>query len=109
MKNNEEREVHTIGPAELNKCLVGLVALLEVKMKKVKEPSSLRCLVSSIERHLKKNDYLVSDRECHQRQTILIDEEKSMALLLESQHAYNKRKTVWNVCLYGIYALVGLY
>lgn len=36
MKKNKEKAVHTIGPAELNKCLVRLVALLEVKMKKVK-------------------------------------------------------------------------
>lgn len=89
--------------------LPGLVALLEVKMEKVKEPSSLRCLVSSIERHLKKNDYLVSDREYHPRQTIWIDEEKSMTLVLESQHAYNKQNTAWNLCLYGIYALIDLY
>ena len=32
-----------------------------------------------------------------------------MSLLLKSQHANNKHNTAWKVCLYGIYALVGLY
>ena len=32
-----------------------------------------------------------------------------MHLELGSQHLYNKHNTAWNVCLYGIYALVGLH
>ena len=32
-----------------------------------------------------------------------------MSLLLESQQANNKHNTAWKECLYGIYALIGLY
>ena len=48
-------------------------------------------------------------REYHQRQTILIDKEKSLTLFLESQNAYKKHNTAWKLCLYGNYSLVGLY
>ena len=52
-KERSERSTHDCPSTELNKCIAGLVALLEVKIEKVKEPLSLQCLVSNIERHLK--------------------------------------------------------
>ena len=59
-KKNDLREVHTIVPAELNKYLAEFIPSVRHKDREDYEPSSLRCLVSSLERHLKKTDYLVS-------------------------------------------------
>lgn len=56
-KEMTNREIRTIAPAELNSVLRSLFALSDVKTEKIMNP---RCLVSSIERDLKKNDYPVS-------------------------------------------------
>ena len=48
-----------IAPEELNKYLTEFIRSVRRKDEDY-EPSSLRCLVSSIERRLKKNDYPVS-------------------------------------------------
>ena len=53
-ENNDLREVHTIAPAELNKYLAEFILSVRSKDGEDYEPSSLRCLVSSLERHLKK-------------------------------------------------------
>ena len=50
-EKNDEREVHTIEPAELNKYLVEFIHSVRHKDREGYDPSSLRCLVSSIERH----------------------------------------------------------
>ena len=55
-EKNEKRKVHTIAPAELNKFLAEFIRSVRRKDGEVYEPSSSRCLVSSIERHLKKNE-----------------------------------------------------
>lgn len=65
-ENNDEREVHTIAPAELNQCLAEFIRSVRRKDGEDYEPSSLRGLVSSIERHLKKNDYpasIINDKQ----------------------------------------------
>ena len=54
-EKNDEREVQDIEPAELNKHLAEIIRSVRRKDGEDYEPSSLRCLVSSIERHLKKN------------------------------------------------------
>jgi len=59
-EENDEREVHTIEPAELKKYLAEFIRSVRHKDGEDYEPSSLRCLLSSIERHLKKINYLVS-------------------------------------------------
>ena len=59
-EKNDEREVHTIEPAELNKYLAKFIHSVRLKDGGDYDPSSLRCLVSSIERHLKRNNYPVS-------------------------------------------------
>ena len=59
-EDNDLREVHTIAPAELNKYLAEFILSVRRKDGEDYEPSSLRCLVSSLERHLKKNYYPVS-------------------------------------------------
>ena len=53
-EKNDERELHTMGPAESNKYLVEFNRSVRRKDREDYEPSSLRCRVSSIERHLKK-------------------------------------------------------
>ena len=59
-EKNDEREVQDIEPAELNKHLAEFIRSVRRKDGEDYEPSSLRCLVSSIERHLKKNNYTKS-------------------------------------------------
>ena len=59
-EKNDEREVHTTEPAELNKYLAEFIHSVRSKDGEDYDPSSLRCLVSSIERHLKRNNYPVS-------------------------------------------------
>ena len=53
------REVNSIAPAELNKYLAEFIYSVRHKDEDY-EPSSLRCLVSSIEWHLEQNDYPAS-------------------------------------------------
>ena len=55
-EKNEERKVHTIASAELNKFLEEFIRSVRRKDGEDYEPSSSRCLVSSIERHLTKNE-----------------------------------------------------
>ncbi|CAH3191091.1 unnamed protein product [Porites evermanni] len=65
-EKNDEREVQDIEPAELNKHLAEFIRSVRRKDGEDYEPSSLRCLVSSIERHLKKNNYtksIINDKE----------------------------------------------
>ena len=53
-------------PEELNKYLAEFIHSVRCKDGEDYEPSSLRCLVSSIERHLKKNNYtkcIINDKE----------------------------------------------
>ena len=64
-KKTDLREVHTIAPAELNKYLAEFIPSARRKDGEDYESSSLRCLVSSLERHFKKNDYPIN--EYHQR------------------------------------------
>jgi len=56
---NDKREVHTIVSTELNKFLAEFIRPVKRKDRENYEPSSLRCLVLSIGRHLKKNNYPV--------------------------------------------------
>ena len=58
-KKNDLREVHTITLAELNKYLAEFIRSVRREDGEDYEPSNLRCLVSSLERYLKKNDYPV--------------------------------------------------
>ena len=65
-KKNDKREVQDIEPAELNKHLAEFIRSVRRKDGEDYEPSSLRCLVSSIERHLKKNNStksIINDKE----------------------------------------------
>ena len=65
-EKNDEREVQDIEPAELNKHLAEFIRSLRRKDGEDCEPSILRCLVSSIEWHLKKNNYtksIINDKE----------------------------------------------
>ena len=65
-EKNDKREVQDIEPAELNKHLAEFIRSVRRKDGEDYEPSSLRCLVSSIERHLKKNNYtnsIIDDKE----------------------------------------------
>ena len=66
-EKNDEREVQDIEPAELNKHLAEFIRSVRRKDGEDYEPSSLRCLVSSIERHLKKKNYytksIINDKE----------------------------------------------
>ena len=48
-EKNDLREVHTIAPAELNKYLAEFILSVRRKDGEDYEPSSLRCLVSSLE------------------------------------------------------------
>ena len=59
-KKNDLRDLHTIAPAELNKYLAVFIPSVRCKDGEDNEPLRLRCLVSSVVQHLKKNDYLVS-------------------------------------------------
>ena len=59
-EKNDLREVHTIAPAQLNKYLAKFIRSVGRKDGEDYEPSYLRCLLSSLERHLKKNDHPVS-------------------------------------------------
>ena len=59
-KKNDEREVHTIEPVELNKYLAEFILSVRRKAGEDYESLSLICFVSSIEEHLKKNNYTVS-------------------------------------------------
>lgn len=59
MEKNEGRKVHTIASAELTKYPAKFFRSFRRKDEDY-GPSSLRRLVSSIERRLKKNDYPVS-------------------------------------------------
>ena len=55
-----------IEPAELNKHLAEFIQSMRRKDGEDYEPSSVRCLVSSIERHLEKNNYInsiINDKE----------------------------------------------
>ena len=65
-EKDDEREVQDIEPAELSKHLAEFICSVRRKDGEDYEPSSLRCLVSSIERHLKKNNYtksIINDKE----------------------------------------------
>ena len=59
-QKNDEREVHTIEPVELNKYLAEFILSVRRKAGEDYESLSLICFVSSIEGHLKKNNYTVS-------------------------------------------------
>ena len=62
-EKNDLREVHTIAPVELNRMYsFGTEFICSVRRKDGEdyELSNLTCLVSSLERHLKKNVYLVN-------------------------------------------------
>ena len=65
-EKNDEREVQNIESAELNKHLAEFIRSVRRKDGEDYEPSSLRCVVLSIERHLKKNKYtkIINDKEC---------------------------------------------
>ena len=65
-EKNDEREVQHIEPAELNKHLAEFIRSVRRKDGEDYEPSSLRCLVSSIERNLRENNYtksIINDKE----------------------------------------------
>ena len=65
-EKNSEREVHTIEPTELNKYLAEFIRSVRRKDGEDYEPSSLRYLVLSIERHLRKNNYpksIINDKQ----------------------------------------------
>ena len=64
-EKNDEREMQNKESAELNKLLAEFIRSVRRKDGEDYEPSSLRCLVSSIERHLKKNKYtkIINDKE----------------------------------------------
>ena len=65
-EKDDEREVQDIEPAELSKHLAEFICSVRRKDGEDYEPSSLRCLVSSIARHLKKNHYtksIINDKE----------------------------------------------
>ena len=65
-ENNDEREVQNIESVELNKHLAEFIRSVRRKDREDYEPSRLRCFVSSIERHLKKNNYtksIINDKE----------------------------------------------
>ena len=55
-EKNDEREVQYIELTELNKHLAEFIRSVRCKDGEDYEPSSLRCLVLSIEGHLKKNN-----------------------------------------------------
>ena len=59
-EKNYLRQVNTIAQTKLNKYLAGFIRSDRRKDGRDNNPSSLRCLVSSLERHLKKHDYPVS-------------------------------------------------
>ena len=65
-EKNDEREVQNIESAELNKYLAEFIRSVRRKDGEDYEPSRLRRFVSSIERHLKKNNYtkIINDKEC---------------------------------------------
>ena len=65
-EKNDEREVQVIEPVELNKHLAEFIRSVRRKDEEDYEPSSLRCLVSSIKRHLRENNYtksIINDKE----------------------------------------------
>ena len=64
-EKNDEWEVQNIESAELNKHLAAFIRSVRRKDGEDYEPSRLRCFVSSIERHLKKNNYtkFINDKE----------------------------------------------
>ena len=65
-EKNDEREVQNIESVELNKHLAKFIRSVRRKDGEDYEPSKLRCFVSSIERHLKKNNYtksIINDKE----------------------------------------------
>ena len=64
-EKNDEREVQNIESAELNKHLAAFIRSVRRKDGADYEPSRLRRFVSSIERHLKKNNYtkIINDKE----------------------------------------------
>ena len=65
-EKNDEWEVQNIESAELNKHLAAFIRSVRRKDGEDYEPSRLRCFVSSIQRHLKKNNYtkIINDKEC---------------------------------------------
>ena len=64
-EKNDEREVQNIESAELNKHLAAFIRSVRRKDGADYESSRLRRFVSSIERHLKKNNYtkIINDKE----------------------------------------------
>ena len=63
---NEEREVSDINPQELDRYLANFIRSVRRKDGEDYEPSSLRSLIASFERHLKKTNYpasIITDKE----------------------------------------------
>ena len=78
---NEERELHEIPPQELDKYLAEFIRSVRRKDGADYEPTSLRSLIASFERHLKRNNYLASiinDREFELTRKCLQSKQKEL-------------------------------
>ena len=70
---DEKREIEDITPVELQQILKKFVLAVRKKNGEEYEPLSLRALIQSIDRHLRKNNYglsVLNDKEFHEVQDI---------------------------------------
>lgn len=79
LSEQENREIHTIPPKELQDLVVRFVLGVRKKNGEEYEPSSIRAFLQSVDRHLRKNGYsysLLNDKEFNEVQDILKKKQK---------------------------------
>ena len=96
-EKKEERELSAVTPEDLDRYLAEFIRSVRCKDGGEYEPSSLRSLLASVERHLKKNSYpasIFSDRQFELTRRCLQSYFKEG---VQSQYVYNKHNTTWKV------------
>ena len=78
---NEQRKVEDIPAAELNEFICEFIISVRTKDGNEYEPSSLRSLLASIERYLKKNNYcvtVINDQAFEKTRRVLTSKQKEL-------------------------------
>ena len=118
-EKHDQRNPEDIEAEELNEYLCEFILSVKRKDGKDFEPSSLRGMFSSFNRHLKECKYPVSviedvaferARKCLEAKNKQLKKEgkgnRPSSISRKSQFVYNKQTSSWKVLLYDIYALV---
>ena len=100
-EKHDQRNPEDIEAEELNEYLCEFILSVKRKDGKDFEPSSLRGMFSSFNRHLKECKYPVSVIE-----DVAFERARKCLEAKKSQFVYNKQTSSWKVLLYDIYALV---